>query len=86
MKSKPKRRMLLIGVGGWGAVHLDVYCSHPGWQVTALADIRDSALQAGQLDFAPGILKLQDAPPSPPTWCRSPSPWSCSAPGWRSPR
>ena len=47
MKGKAKRRILLIGAGGWGAVHLDVYCAHPRWQVSALADIRESALEAG---------------------------------------
>ena len=40
-----KRKALLIGVGGWGRIHLDAFASSSRWKISALAD-KDVSLLA----------------------------------------
>jgi len=43
-----KRRILLIGAGGWGAVHLAVYCAHRRWSLSGVADLNPRVLRRVQ--------------------------------------
>ena len=44
-----KRRLIQIGVGGWGATWLEKAVSSPSWELAGCVDLNEEALEAARL-------------------------------------